>query len=197
MTEKPVFDRLLEAATDLFLEKGYHSVSIRSLAESADTTSAMVAYYFENKHGLFDAMVRYQFGKFLSIATDSMTDESPVAFKPFVSNTLKLFDENPRLAEFFIKTTPASSGPGSQYMKDLFRTGQQMVAEHGKMLKREGLIKQDIDLEVVRILCMSITLLPGYMRETLLEAYGEDQYSLFIDRYADFAGSMLDDAVKA
>ncbi|CAA0103574.1 putative HTH-type transcriptional regulator YttP [BD1-7 clade bacterium] len=197
MTEKPVFDRLIEAATDLFLEKGYHGVSIRSLAEQANTTSAMVAYYFENKHGLFDAMVRYQFGKFLDIAVESMNPETPLSFKPFVSGTLKLFNENPRLAEFFIKTTPADSGPGSDYMKKLFQTGQQMVAEHGEMLKQKGLIKQDIDVEVVRILCMSITLIPGYMRETLLEAYGEEQYAIFIERYSDLAGSMLTDAVKA
>lgn len=45
--------RLIEAATDLFIQKGYRGVSIRAIAERAETNSALISYYFGDKEGLF------------------------------------------------------------------------------------------------------------------------------------------------
>lgn len=45
--------RLVEAAKDLFIQKGYRGVSIREIAERAETNSALISYYFGDKEGLF------------------------------------------------------------------------------------------------------------------------------------------------
>jgi len=46
-------ERLIEAATELFVKKGFRGVSIREVAEQASTNSALIAYYFGDKEGLF------------------------------------------------------------------------------------------------------------------------------------------------
>ena len=49
--------KLLAAAKDLLEIKSYNSVTIRELAERAGVNSAMISYYFNNKQGLFIALV--------------------------------------------------------------------------------------------------------------------------------------------
>jgi AcrR family transcriptional regulator len=46
-------ERLMEAATALFIQKGYRGVSIRAIAERAGSNSALISYYFGDKEGLF------------------------------------------------------------------------------------------------------------------------------------------------
>jgi len=48
---------LLQAARRLFLKHGYAKVTARQIAAAAQTTPAMIHYYFEDKGGLFRAML--------------------------------------------------------------------------------------------------------------------------------------------
>ena len=45
--------RLVGAATELFVKKGYRGVSIREIADQAESNSALISYYFGDKEGLF------------------------------------------------------------------------------------------------------------------------------------------------
>lgn len=45
--------RLFDAAKELFGQNGYESVSTRQIAQAANTTPAMIRYYFANKQGLY------------------------------------------------------------------------------------------------------------------------------------------------
>lgn len=51
-------ERLLFQAGELFTAMSYDKVSTRLLAEKAGVNVAMIRYYFANKEGLFEAMVR-------------------------------------------------------------------------------------------------------------------------------------------
>ncbi len=51
-------DNLITAARGLFTALPYDKVSTRMLADRADVNVAMIRYYFGNKAGLFEAMVR-------------------------------------------------------------------------------------------------------------------------------------------
>ena len=49
--------RLLDAAESLFAAKGFHGVTVRAIAKTADADPALVAYYFGGKRELFDAVL--------------------------------------------------------------------------------------------------------------------------------------------
>ena len=51
-------DRILEAATRLFLEEGYASTSLDSVAIAAKVTKPTVYSHFRSKKGLFDAVIQ-------------------------------------------------------------------------------------------------------------------------------------------
>jgi len=48
---------IINAAIDLFAEKGFEGTSIRELAQKADVNVAMVNYYFGSKEKLFEALL--------------------------------------------------------------------------------------------------------------------------------------------
>lgn len=50
-------ERLLKAAKDLFVRKGFSGVSIREIAREADANSALISYYFGDKEGLFKGVL--------------------------------------------------------------------------------------------------------------------------------------------
>ncbi len=50
-------EQIIEAAIDLFAQKGFEGTSIRDLASKADVNVAMVNYYFGSKDKLFEALV--------------------------------------------------------------------------------------------------------------------------------------------
>ena len=58
-------EKLLAAATRLFAEKGFASVSIRQLAEAAGVNSAMISYYYGGKEGLYEAVLATQYERLL------------------------------------------------------------------------------------------------------------------------------------
>lgn len=49
--------RLLKAGTALFAEKGYAGTSVREIVEQAGVTKPVLYYYFQNKEGLFRAIL--------------------------------------------------------------------------------------------------------------------------------------------
>src|SRR5256885_14188488 len=49
---------IIDAAVELFAEKGFEGTSIRDLATKADVNVAMVNYYFGSKEKLFESMVQ-------------------------------------------------------------------------------------------------------------------------------------------
>jgi AcrR family transcriptional regulator len=58
MTDKKA--HILNAAMELFAEKGFEGSSIRDLAARADVNLAMINYYFGSKEKLFEAMVAHK-----------------------------------------------------------------------------------------------------------------------------------------
>ena len=50
--------RILEAAKELFTQRGFSNVAVRDICRAAEVTPPTVYYYFKNKEALFEAVVR-------------------------------------------------------------------------------------------------------------------------------------------
>jgi len=58
---KPTKERLLNAAGEVFAEKGFHAASVRKICERAGANLASVNYYFRSKEKLYEAVVLHTF----------------------------------------------------------------------------------------------------------------------------------------
>lgn len=57
-------EQILQAAHDLFLEKGFEQVSIRNIAEAIEYSPATIYLYFKDKNEIFHALHTEAFKKF-------------------------------------------------------------------------------------------------------------------------------------
>ncbi len=186
-----VSHKLLDAAAQLFLEKDFHSVSIRELAKGANTSSAMINYYFTNKHNLFEEMIKREYGKILNILDGIIYQQELLDFRDVVANVLKVYQDNPNMPKFIVKTLLFRQGPGSQFLQETFEFEKQLVAKWVSKVIKEGKIDRDVNAEVVRIAFMCLTLLPGMMQDQLKASYGKEGHENFQKEFALFAGDML------
>ena len=69
-------EHIIEAAIDLFAQKGFEGTSIRDLAAKADVNVAMVNYYFGSKDKLFEALVEMKAGSARGILEELLKDKS-------------------------------------------------------------------------------------------------------------------------
>lgn len=71
-------ERILEAATAMFLEDGYEKTSIRNIAEKIEYSPATIYLYFKDKDELFFAIHEIGFGKLLALMQECMSIKNPL-----------------------------------------------------------------------------------------------------------------------
>lgn len=90
---------ILEAATTLFLEKGYASTSTTEIAKEAGCNQALVHYYFRTKERLFEAVFAEKFQNFatniLEINQGNFSFEEKLKMK--IESHFDMLMANPKL----------------------------------------------------------------------------------------------------
>ena len=69
-------ERILDAAVQVLSKKGYSGAGVREIAREADVNLAMISYYFDNKAGLFKAIVNRFFDRYGKAILPVMADQS-------------------------------------------------------------------------------------------------------------------------
>jgi AcrR family transcriptional regulator len=89
-----VKQRLLQAALDLFTERGYAATSVREIVDAAGVTKPVLYYYFKNKEGIYLELFREPFAHFSKILEEARTEKGSVR-----ERVVRLFD---RIFELFV-----------------------------------------------------------------------------------------------
>jgi len=125
--------KILQAASDLFSEKGYANVSIRDICRATKTTAPVIYYYFGSKKKLFDAVAKKQI---------SMED-----FVRKLSRITSAGDARKRIEAFvaeYLSSFPERSFHPGLYLRD------------SASLDRQSAEMADRDLEKIRGLAVGI-----------------------------------------
>ncbi len=97
-TEQKIFD----AATELFLEKGVDRTSVREIANKADINLALLNYYFRSKENLFNAiftkLMKENTQKLIEILDSDLGLEEKI--EKYVAEYIDILIENPLLVSF-------------------------------------------------------------------------------------------------
>lgn len=125
--EKDAQTKLLETATLLFAQKGFHAVSIRELAKTAKMNSALISYYFGGKEGLYQEVLEDQFTLIADLlqSLEKMPPLSPIeGLRRYAKNIAIIHRKRPFLTKFLmseiINPTPCGEKIIKKYLSKVF-----------------------------------------------------------------------------
>jgi len=68
----PSKQKVIDAASALFFQKGFHGTSVRSIAEKASVNVSLISYYFKNKQGLLEYAVTNYYEEYLKTIEETL-----------------------------------------------------------------------------------------------------------------------------
>ena len=103
------FNRILDAAAELFVEIGYGSVTTDEIAARADTSVGGLYRFFPDKLAVFHALVDRYLNQLGEVFASLNTDEAvQLPLETYISNAIDAFDEfdtaNPAFRTVFVQS---------------------------------------------------------------------------------------------
>lgn len=189
-TPDPVYARLLKAALECFLADEYHKVTTRMIAEKADTNISMIRYYFGNKEGLYEEMIRSTMKPILDLLdSHTMSDVSGVTeYLRFYYDTMRKHPEFPKL---MLKVLALNQGPGRRFILQLLERGRTGGARRVEQLKAAGQVEPSLNPDVARMTFVSLSMMPMLLKDIYEEQMGGQMDETFFNELAAFNGKLL------
>ena len=187
---------LIDTAARLFGEQGYAETSLREVANGAQVTPAMVAYYFKDKPGLLEAVTLNGLEILVAVLEAAVSDHDvEEAFVPrFIRAYLATINHKPWIPQILIREVISRDTPLRQLFIDRFASRALKIVPPRVMAEMEsGRLREDLDPRYTLLSLVGMCLFP-YLAQPVLgpllgyqfdEAFGRDYtehvLALFLD----------------
>lgn len=96
--------KILEAAKEVFVKKGYAGARMQEIADTAGINKGLLHYYFKSKEKLFDKIFDEMLGKFIPELNFIFESDKPLFEKIeiFVNNYMNILIKHPYLPAFVL-----------------------------------------------------------------------------------------------
>ncbi|MGI9265802.1 MAG: TetR/AcrR family transcriptional regulator [Gammaproteobacteria bacterium] len=192
-------NKLLDAARDLFTLKGYEGVSMRRLAREADTTPAMIHYYFGDKHGLYRTLLEEILSPTLSHLEGIMSgDAGDVTIENFMEAYVRVFREHPWLPPLIFREMLDGGEAFRQQFAE--RIGSRILPILAGAIEREraqGKIRDDLDTSMTLISVMSLCVYPFLARPLIESNLGRLVDDSFVEQWLAHARRLFYEGVSS
>jgi AcrR family transcriptional regulator len=189
--ELPVQQRLLNAARQCFLADEYHQVTTRAIAEKADTNVAMIRYYFGNKEGLYEEMIRTTLEPLLEVLDGPMLN-SAGGLKDYLELYYRTMSSQPEFPKLILKVLALNQGPGRRFIQQLLERGRSRGSKKVATLQAAGQIEAGINPDIVRLAFVSLAMMPMLLKDFFEEQIGQPLDEKFLQQLAAFNGRSLE-----
>jgi AcrR family transcriptional regulator len=161
--EADVRAALIDAAKQLFLKSGFEKVTARQIATAAGTTPAMIHYYFENKIGLFRAMLQQAidpFSRMLGGAAQSKSEEGQ-NIETLIAGHIRTVSANAWIASLIVNDVLPEGGKfRASFIRDIASKLLPMLVELIEQGKRDGRFRKDLDAQLTALSIVSLNMFP-------------------------------------
>lgn len=165
--ESDVRNALLDAATKLFLKHGFERVSARQIASAAGTTPAMIHYYFDNKLGLFRAMLERAIQPIREALAGALTDvgATSIDVPMLMGMHMRTVAANPWIATFVVNEVFAEKGRfRATFIRDIASRQAPLLIELVERGRLSGRFRADLDARFAVLSLLSLCLFPFISR---------------------------------
>jgi len=162
--DNDVRSALLDAASRLFLKHGFDRVTARQIAVAANTTPAMIHYYFVDKLGLFRAMLERAIAPVRELIARSLQGRA-VDPAVLIRMHMQTAAANPWIATLIVNEVLAEKGRfRSTFVRDVAGRQAPLVLELLQRARANGTVRGDLDVRLAALSLMSLCMFPFLAR---------------------------------
>ncbi|MDN3699439.1 MULTISPECIES: TetR/AcrR family transcriptional regulator [Vibrio] len=175
---------LIQHARDLFVVQPYDKVSTRLIAERAGVNIAMIRYYFGNKAGLFETMLRETLRPMQLQMNKLVQDSNQENFLDLMRTYYKEMVKVPKFPRLIaqVMNMPPSEMQRELLEKvflDVTKPAQDVIFD--KLVER-GVLKPGMDPKLCRVSYISLMVFPFIAPPPLLAFHGIEINEEFLNR---------------
>ena len=198
-SDKQTEEKIFEAATDVFVDKGMDGARMQNIADRAGINKALLHYYFRTKDHLFDAvfakLAQKMFMKFSPIFEEDLSLEEKIRF--FFREHITFLQQNPKLPGFILNEINHNPQRIKKLMNNIdFRNIWLTILEHHKdELNKYNITEETIPQIMTTIASLSV--FPFAARgifELVFNNIGVD-FDKYIEERKEFAAEFVIKAI--
>lgn len=200
--EEGVRERLIQAATELAIEQGFDASGLREIAARAEVSPGMVAYYFGDRRGLYEAMFQSAFER-ISAQVAALLDDPERRDEDRLDELLRLhvgaITSDPWLPRLLIREV---LGAGDSPMRARFRESVgggplPLVIRWLEEEQTRGVLRADFDPRLLALSLASLAAFPFLMLPVIGEEIGLSLDESFPDRLIRHNQKLLGHGLRA
>ncbi len=201
VTDRQTEEKIFEAATVVFVEKGMDGARMQDIANHAGINKALLHYYYRSKDHLFNAVfemiARKVFAKFAPVFDSTLSLEDKIRF--FFREHIAFLQQNPHLPSFLLNEINRNPARIRKVIDniDIESLWSMISIQHGEELKKYNITKEAIPQIITTI--ASISVFPFAARgilENIFKKMGVD-FDEYIEERKEFAADFVIKALKA
>ena len=199
-SDKQTEERIFEAATEVFVEKGMDGARMQDIANQARINKALLHYYFRTKDLLFEAVFTKLagkiFSKFAPVFDENLTLDEKIRF--FYREHLEFMKQNPRLPAFILNEINRNPDRIRKLLKNVDIENLWSILENQH---KDELKKYNIDREKIPQLMTSIASLSVFpfaargIFEAIFEKMGIS-FNDYLEERKDYVAEFVIRAIK-
>ena len=197
--DKLTEERIFEAATDVFVDKGMDGARMQDIASHAGINKALLHYYFRTKDQLFNAVfemiAKRMIKKFAPVFDENLSLEEKIRF--FFKEHIAFLQENPKLPGFILNEISRNPARIKKLIKNIHFESlwENLYAQHKTELGKYNITETTMPQLIVSIAALSV--FPFAARgiiEGVLEKVGVD-FDKYIEERKEFAADFVIKAI--
>jgi len=199
-SDKQTEERIFDAATEVFTEKGLDGARMQDIADQAGINKSLLHYYYRTKDRLFNAVFEKiaasMFSKFVPVFDENLSLEDKIRI--FYREHISFLQRNPKLPAFLlneINRNPARLRKMIDTL-DIEKFWNILYAQNGKELEKYNITRERIPQIMTTIAAISV--FPFAARgifESLFAKIGID-FDNYLEERKEFAADFVIKALK-
>lgn len=177
-------EKLIHYAKELFTVMPYEKVSTRMVANKAGVNVAMIRYYFGNKEGLFETMLRETMEPMqqrIKALVNESSQENFLSIMRTYYHEMNKVPQFPRLIAQVMHMPPSETQRKllEKVISDVSQPMQDVIFDK---LVDSGVLKPDADPLLCRVSYISLMVFPFFAPPSLLNLHGIELSEAFLNR---------------
>ncbi|UTV27427.1 TetR/AcrR family transcriptional regulator [Photobacterium atrarenae] len=166
--------RLIVAARQLFVALPYAKVSTRMVASRAEVNVALIRYYFGNKGGLFETMLRESIAPIQAEMQKAVTVGGVKSIGDVMRTYYRIMSPNPDLPKLIVRAMMMAPGDVQReaiegVFRDIVPLAQSLMLEQ---MRERGMLRTEIEPEMAKMTIISMMVFPFLAPPSLLGLHG-------------------------